>query len=63
MKIIFRDGKEAGEREREYIEKFANPFPAATRGQCLVEIWVLMKCTTTVMSEALISQILQNISQ
>ncbi|XP_041483106.1 propionyl-CoA carboxylase beta chain, mitochondrial-like [Lytechinus variegatus] len=32
VKIIFRDGQEAAEREREYIDKFANPFPAATRG-------------------------------
>ncbi|XP_071501844.1 propionyl-CoA carboxylase beta chain, mitochondrial-like [Diadema antillarum] len=32
VKIIFRDGQEVAEREREYIDKFANPFPAATRG-------------------------------
>lgn len=31
VKIIFR-GKDVQEKEAEYIEKFANPFPAATRG-------------------------------
>ena len=39
VKIIFRDGQEAAEREREYVDKFANPFPAATRGRFLVFIW------------------------
>ncbi|CBY24437.1 unnamed protein product [Oikopleura dioica] len=32
VSIIFRDPKEAEAQEQEYIEKFANPFPAATRG-------------------------------
>jgi propionyl-CoA carboxylase beta chain len=34
VKIIFRGqhGKDAKEREAEYIDKFANPFPAAVRG-------------------------------
>ncbi|XP_077987376.1 propionyl-CoA carboxylase beta chain, mitochondrial-like [Glandiceps talaboti] len=31
VKIIFR-GQQAEEAEKEYIEKFANPFPAAVRG-------------------------------
>ncbi|CAD5122595.1 DgyrCDS11007 [Dimorphilus gyrociliatus] len=31
VKIIFR-GKDVQEKEAEYIDKFANPFPAATRG-------------------------------
>lgn len=31
VKIIFR-GKDVEEKESEYIEKFANPFPAAVRG-------------------------------
>ena len=37
MKIIFR-GKDVKEKETEYVEKFANPFPAAIRGT-LVIIW------------------------
>ena len=34
VKIIFRGkkGDEAKEKEAEYIDKFANPFPAAVRG-------------------------------
>jgi len=32
VSIIFRDPKEAEAKEAEYVEKFANPFPAATRG-------------------------------
>ena len=32
VSIIFRDPNEAAAREAEYVEKFANPFPAATRG-------------------------------
>ena len=33
VKIIFReDQTNAKEREAEYIDKFANPFPAAVRG-------------------------------
>jgi len=32
VSIIFRDPKEAASKEAEYVEKFANPFPAATRG-------------------------------
>merc|ERR1711892_164266 len=32
VSIIFRDPAEAETREAEYVEKFANPFPAATRG-------------------------------
>ncbi|XP_038050293.1 propionyl-CoA carboxylase beta chain, mitochondrial-like [Patiria miniata] len=32
VKIIFRGQKDVVEREREYVEKFANPFPAAVRG-------------------------------
>lgn len=34
VKIIFRgkQGDEARQRESEYIDKFANPFPAANRG-------------------------------
>jgi propionyl-CoA carboxylase beta chain len=34
VKIIFRgkQGKDAKDREAEYIDKFANPFPAAVRG-------------------------------
>ena len=32
VSIIFRDPSEAEAREAEYVEKFANPFPAATRG-------------------------------
>lgn len=31
VKIIFR-GKDTADREKEYVEKFANPFPAAVRG-------------------------------
>jgi len=31
VQIIFR-GKDVAEREAEYVEKFANPFPAAVRG-------------------------------
>ena len=31
VQIIFR-GKDTGEREKEYVSKFANPFPAAVRG-------------------------------
>jgi propionyl-CoA carboxylase beta chain len=32
VKIIFKGSKSIAEKEREYIEKFANPFPASTRG-------------------------------
>ena len=32
VSIIFRDPAEAEAREAEYVDKFANPFPAATRG-------------------------------
>ena len=34
VKIIFRagQGKNVKDKEAEYIDKFANPFPAATRG-------------------------------
>ncbi len=34
VKIIFRgkQGEDAKDREAEYIDKFANPFPAAVRG-------------------------------
>ena len=34
VKIIFRgkEGKSGKDREAEYIDKFANPFPAAVRG-------------------------------
>lgn len=36
MSIIFR-GKDQAKNEAEYIEKFANPFPASKRG--------IMKCS------------------
>jgi len=32
VKIIFKGSKEIAKKEAEYIEKFANPFPASTRG-------------------------------
>ena len=32
MSIIFRGSNNQAEAEAEYIEKFANPFPAANRG-------------------------------
>ena len=32
VKIIFKGSKSIAEKESEYIEKFANPFPASTRG-------------------------------
>lgn len=32
VRIIFRDGDAQAENEKEYIEKFANPFPAAIKG-------------------------------
>lgn len=32
VKIIFKGGKEIEKKEAEYIDKFANPFPASTRG-------------------------------
>ena len=32
VKIIFKGSKSIAEKEAEYVEKFANPFPAATRG-------------------------------
>merc|ERR1712212_630464 len=32
VSIIFRDPSEAASMEAEYVDKFANPFPAATRG-------------------------------
>ncbi|CAF0723017.1 unnamed protein product [Didymodactylos carnosus] len=32
VKIIFREGKNVKDKELEYIDKFANPFPAAVRG-------------------------------
>lgn len=34
VQIIFRGREDQEEREAEYIEKFANPFPAAIRGRC-----------------------------
>lgn len=36
VQIIFRGKEDQEEREAEYIEKFANPFPAAIRGMVLV---------------------------
>ena len=35
VSIIFR-GKDQAKNEAEYIEKFANPFPAAVRGEYIV---------------------------
>lgn len=32
VKIIFKGAKDIHEKEAEYVDKFANPFPAATRG-------------------------------
>ena len=32
VKIIFKGNQEIEKKESEYVEKFANPFPAATRG-------------------------------
>lgn len=32
VKIIFKGTKDIDEKEEEYIDKFANPFPAASRG-------------------------------
>lgn len=32
MQIIFRGKENQAEAEAEYVEKFANPFPAAVRG-------------------------------
>lgn len=32
MEIIHRNDKDLESREREYVEKFANPYPAAERG-------------------------------
>ena len=32
VKIIFKGSKNIASKEKEYIEKFANPFPASTRG-------------------------------
>lgn len=37
MSIIFR-GKDQAKNEAEYIEKFANPFPASKRGMKLMAI-------------------------
>ena len=33
VSIIFRGSKNQQDQEAEYVEKFANPFPAAVRGQ------------------------------
>ena len=41
MQIIFR-GKDTGEREQEYVTKFANPFPAAVRGKNFLNFPMLM---------------------
>lgn len=32
VKIIFKGNKDIHEKENEYVQKFANPFPAANRG-------------------------------
>tara|TARA_R110002050_G_C8819149_1_gene504269 strand:- start:52 stop:267 length:216 start_codon:yes stop_codon:yes gene_type:complete len=32
VEIIHRNDKDLESREREYVEKFANPYPAAERG-------------------------------
>lgn len=32
VKIIFKGSKDIHQKEAEYTDKFANPFPAATRG-------------------------------
>jgi propionyl-CoA carboxylase beta chain len=32
VKIIFKGSKDISKQENEYVSKFANPFPAATRG-------------------------------
>jgi propionyl-CoA carboxylase beta chain len=32
VKIIFKGSKDMQKQETEYVEKFANPFPAANRG-------------------------------
>ena len=34
VSIIFRGADDQASKEEEYIEKFANPFPAAVRGGC-----------------------------
>lgn len=33
VQIIFRGKEDQNEREMEYVDKFANPFPAAIRGK------------------------------
>ncbi|KAH3804221.1 hypothetical protein DPMN_132503 [Dreissena polymorpha] len=38
VSIIFRGGKDQAKNEAEYIEKFANPFPAAVRGMIPAQI-------------------------
>jgi propionyl-CoA carboxylase beta chain len=32
VKIIFKGNKDIQEKEKEYVQKFASPFPAANRG-------------------------------
>ena len=33
VQIIFRGSDNQAEKEKEYVEKFANPYPAAIRGK------------------------------
>ena len=35
VSILFRGAAEPEKHEKEYIEKFSNPFPAAVRGELL----------------------------
>jgi len=36
VQIIFRGSDNQAEKEAEYVEKFANPYPAAIRGMLLI---------------------------
>ena len=46
VSIIFR-GKDQSKNEAEYVEKFANPFPASKRGRQLVSNKQSFPCLQT----------------
>lgn len=37
VSILYRGATDVAKIEREYMDKFGNPFPAAVRGECVKE--------------------------
>lgn len=56
MEIIFKGHKNVEAAQEEYIEKFANPFPAAVRGRSCQSSHLLPLLSSLKMGEALAVQ-------